>query len=81
MRALEHVIAMDKAQHMLDRDIAVVDLREEGRPVVQIGLDAQNAIRRARGQDQIGPDGKPIEPGTDAAGKSTTKTASRVKKT
>ena len=35
-------------QHMLDRDIAVVDLRQQARPVVRLGLEAQNAIRRAR---------------------------------
>ena len=45
---------------MLDRDIAVVDLRQQQRPVVRLGLEAQNAIRQARGQPELGPDGKPI---------------------
>ena len=69
LRALERIIAMDHAQHMLARDIAVIDLRAESRPVVQIGLEAQNAIRRARGAQEIGPDGKPIQP-EETAGKS-----------
>lgn len=60
LQALERAIAIDRAQHMLDRDIAVVDLRQQQRPVVRLGLEAQNAIRRARGQPELGPDGKPI---------------------
>lgn len=58
--ALERAIAIDRAQHMLDRDLSVVDLRQQQRPVVQLGLEAQNAIRRARGQPELGPDGKAI---------------------
>lgn len=64
--ALERIIALDRAQDLLGRDVALVDLRAEGRPSVRIGLDAQNAVRRARGQLEIGPDGKPIEPEVDA---------------
>ncbi|SMO58009.1 cell division protein FtsQ/DivIB [Paracoccus laeviglucosivorans] len=79
LRAFENVIATDRANDMLKRDITVIDLREQSRPVVQIGLDAQNAIRRARGQQEIGPDGKPIDPATDPAGKN--KTGSSAKKT
>ncbi|WP_017999978.1 cell division protein FtsQ/DivIB [Paracoccus sp. N5] len=60
LQALERAIAIDRAQHMLDRDIAVVDLRQQQRPVVRLGLEAQNAIRHARGQPELGPDGKPI---------------------
>lgn len=72
--ALERAIAIDQAQHMLDRDITVVDLREETRPVVQLGLEAQNAIRRARAQPELGPDGKPI------AAEATAKTSGKSKK-
>ncbi|MFT4012942.1 MAG: cell division protein FtsQ/DivIB [Paracoccus sp. (in: a-proteobacteria)] len=60
LRALERAMAMDKALDMLSRDILAVDLREENRPVLRIGLEAQNAIRRARGEAEIGSDGKPI---------------------
>lgn len=67
LRAFEQVIAMDRAKSMLARDITVVDLREAGRPVVQIGLEAQNAIRRARGQAEMGADGKPIPPEANAS--------------
>ncbi|WP_323010420.1 cell division protein FtsQ/DivIB [Paracoccus sp. (in: a-proteobacteria)] len=73
LQALERVIALDRAQHMLDRDITVVDLRQEARPVVQLGLEAQNAIRQARGQPELGPDGKPLEAGA-TAGKATNTT-------
>ena len=66
LRAFERAMAMDQAQQMLSRDVTVVDLRAEARPVVRIGLDAQNAIRRARGQQEIGPDGKPIPTETTA---------------
>ncbi|SFA55944.1 cell division protein FtsQ [Paracoccus halophilus] len=62
LQALERAIAMDRAQSMLDRDIPVVDLRLSARPVARLGLDAQNAIRRARGQPELGPDGLPIDP-------------------
>ncbi|WP_312524894.1 cell division protein FtsQ/DivIB [Paracoccus sp. (in: a-proteobacteria)] len=65
--ALERVMALDKAQDVLGRDVAIVDMRAEGRPTVRIGLDAQNAVRRARGQPEIGPDGKAIDPETLAA--------------
>ncbi|MDN3712225.1 hypothetical protein QWZ10_11255 [Paracoccus cavernae] len=29
---------------------------------MRIGLDAQNAIRRARGQVELGQDGQPLDP-------------------
>lgn len=76
--ALERIIAIDRAQDVLHRDLAIVDLRAEARPTVRLGLDAQNAIRRARGQAQLGPDGQPIDPEEiagkgKAAGKTTKK--------
>ncbi|WP_347267229.1 cell division protein FtsQ/DivIB [Paracoccus sp. (in: a-proteobacteria)] len=76
LQAFERVIALDRAQAMLDRDITVIDLRQESRPLVRLGPEAQNAIRRARGQPEIGPDGMPIEPEGKTArgsGKSTKK--------
>lgn len=64
LRALEGAIARNQAQAMLDRDITVVDLREDGRATLRLGLEAQNGIRRARGEPELGADGKPIEPAT-----------------
>lgn len=51
--ALEHAIALDKAQDLFGRDLSVFDLRQTGRPVVRLGVDAQNSIRRARGEEEI----------------------------
>ena len=62
LQALERAIALDRAQDMLARDIAVVDLRHAARPVVRLGLEAQNAIRVARGQPELDANGQPIEP-------------------
>ncbi len=62
LQALERAIALDRAQDMLDRDIAVVDLRHTSRPVVRLGLKAQNAIRVARGQPELDANGQPIDP-------------------
>lgn len=59
--ALERAIAIDKAERMLARDIAVIDLRNAARPVVQMRLAAQNTIRVARGEPMLGPDGLPLE--------------------
>lgn len=59
--ALGAAIAMHRAQDLLGRDIRVVDLRNPSRPVLQLGLDAQNTIRTARGMVLLGPDGKPME--------------------
>ncbi|MTH77290.1 cell division protein FtsQ/DivIB [Paracoccus aestuariivivens] len=83
LRALERVVAMDRAQSLLSRDVLVVDLRNSIRPVVQIGLEAQNAIRRARGQVEIGPDGQPLDEKSKASagGKITSKTGTDAKKT
>ena len=62
LQALERAIALDRAQDMLARDIAVVDLRHAARPVVRLGLEAQNAIRVARGQPELDANGQPIKP-------------------
>jgi cell division protein FtsQ len=83
--ALERAIALDRAQNMLDRDIDVIDLREAQRPVVRLGLEAQNAIRRARGQPELDASGQPIQPEPEKAGKSgkpaqTAKTAKKISK-
>lgn len=61
LQALERAIALDRALEMLDRDISVVDLRQKARPVVRMGLEAQNAIRRARGQPELDAEGNPLD--------------------
>ena len=43
--ALERVIALNGADDMFGRDISVVDLRDGSRPLVRMGLGAQNATR------------------------------------
>ena len=60
LTALEAAMAIDRAQDMLGRDIAVVDLRHPSRPVMRLGIDARNTIRQARGEPLLGPDGKVI---------------------
>lgn len=66
--AMEAAIALDRAQDMLGRDIATVDLRNPSRPVLRLGIDARNTIRQARGQPILGPDGKVIPEGKDKEG-------------
>ncbi|WP_295047313.1 cell division protein FtsQ/DivIB [uncultured Paracoccus sp.] len=66
--AMEAAIALDRAQDMLGRDIAVVDLRNPSRPVMRLGIDARNTIRQARGQPVLGPDGKVIPEDDDRKG-------------
>ncbi len=59
--AAEAVIAMDRQQDMLGRDVSVVDLRDPARPVLRLGVDARNTIRVARGQPILGSDGRILE--------------------
>lgn len=66
--AMEAAIALDRAQDMLGRDIAVVDLRNPSRPVMRLGIDARNTIRQARGLPILGPDGKVIPEDEDKEG-------------
>ncbi|MDS9468679.1 cell division protein FtsQ/DivIB [Paracoccus sp. MBLB3053] len=82
LRAFERAMGLDQAQSLLSRDVDVVDLRREARPVLRIGLEAQNAIRRARGQVELGADGKPLDTKTgSAAGAARTDTGTQAKKT
>ena len=60
--------------------MAVVDLRNGDRPIVRMGLTSQNTLRRARGEPEIGADGRIIEPPEDAA-KSAAKKATTKKNT
>lgn len=67
--ALERILAQHRMVDVLGRDVALIDLRTESRATLRMGLDAQNAIRRARGQDELGPDGFPIDAAAAKAAK------------
>jgi cell division protein FtsQ len=45
--ALDRVIALDRAQDMLARDVAVVDMRNANRPTLRMNAEAATALRRA----------------------------------
>lgn len=52
--ALERLIALDKAEDLLARDILTVDLRNEQRPVLRLAPNAMNEHRKALGIDTSG---------------------------
>ncbi|PZQ96867.1 MAG: cell division protein FtsQ [Cereibacter sphaeroides] len=54
VRALERVIALDKAEKLLDRDVVAVDLRNAQRPVLRLSRNALGQLRVARGLVQTG---------------------------
>ncbi|MGJ8623273.1 MAG: cell division protein FtsQ/DivIB [Yoonia sp.] len=45
--ALDRVIALDAAQDMLSRDVAIVDMRNANRPTLRMNEEAATALRRA----------------------------------
>jgi cell division protein FtsQ len=47
--AIERLLALDQAEDMLSRDVAVVDLRVSQRPVLRLAPFALSELRRARG--------------------------------
>lgn len=67
VQALEQGVALHRSHDLLSRDVVAVDLRNGDRPVLRLGLDAQNTLRRARGEPELGPDGRIIEPDDDQA--------------
>ena len=46
--ALDHVIALDRAQDLLARDIVAVDLRDPRRPTLRLSPEAADALHAAR---------------------------------
>lgn len=48
--ALARVIALQQAQQLLDRDIAVVDMRDADRPTLRLGQSALNVMRNVGGE-------------------------------
>jgi len=55
--ALEHVIALDQAEEMLGRDIAVVDMRIPGRPTLRMEGNAVEEFRRIKSLEIGGSNG------------------------
>lgn len=51
VQALERVIALDKAESLLARDVIAVDLRNENRPVLRLAPNAMNVLRAAQGME------------------------------
>jgi len=54
--AIERLIALDKANDLLGRDIFAVDLRTEHRPVLRLAPYAFNQLRQSQGIDTSGSD-------------------------
>lgn len=48
--ALERILALDKAQDLLARDVTVIDFRLKDRPVLRLSPHAAAELRAARGQ-------------------------------
>ena len=69
--ALEWVMAMDKAEALLARDVTAVDLRDPRRPVLRMGIGAQNTLRRAQDLPLLDASGNVIEPDEGAAAAAT----------
>jgi cell division protein FtsQ len=44
--ALNRVMALQQAQDLLARDVAIVDMRNANRPTIKMTGDATNALRR-----------------------------------
>jgi cell division protein FtsQ len=47
--ALERVMALDKAEALLARDVITVDLRNKDRPVLRLAPDAMTNLRASQG--------------------------------
>ncbi len=53
VRALERLLALDKAEDLLNRDILTVDLRNQLRPTLRLAPNALREMRRARGIETV----------------------------
>ena len=53
VRALERLLALDKAEDLLNRDILTVDLRNQQRPTLRLAADALRELRRAQGIETV----------------------------
>jgi cell division protein FtsQ len=54
VRSLERVIALDKAEQLLNRDVLAVDLRNADRPVLRLAPAALVKLREAQGLIETG---------------------------
>ena len=75
LKALERAIAMDQQTGLLDRDVTGIDLRDPNRVAIRLGHDARNAIRHARGEEMLDPEGLPLP---EDAGQITTRAVMEV---
>jgi cell division protein FtsQ len=75
--ALQKVLAIDREDGLLARDVVAVDLRDPARPVLRMGLTAQNTLRRAAGLPELDADGNLIDPEDGAKGGTKTAAATR----
>lgn len=53
VRALERLLALDKAEDILARDLAAIDLRSDARPTLRLTPFALNELRRSQGLDTV----------------------------
>ena len=53
VRALERLLALDRAQDILSRDLLAVDLRIDTRPILRLTPFALNQIRRTQGLETV----------------------------
>lgn len=53
VRALERLLALDKAEDLLKRDILTVDLRNQLRPSLRLAPNALRELRRAQGIETV----------------------------
>lgn len=75
--ALQKVLAIDREDGLLSRDVVAVDMRDPSRPVLRMGLTAQNTLRRAAGLPELDAEGNLIDPEEGAKGGSKTASATR----
>lgn len=50
--AFERVVALNQAQDLLDRDVAVVDMRHPARPTIRMNEQAVAALRQTAGEEE-----------------------------
>ncbi len=53
VRALERLLALDKAEDILARDLAAIDLRNDARPTLRLTPFALTELRRSQGLDTV----------------------------
>ncbi|MDO5369897.1 cell division protein FtsQ/DivIB [Paracoccus sp. (in: a-proteobacteria)] len=75
--ALKRVLAIDREDGLLSRDVVAVDMRDPARPVLRMGLTAQNTLRRAAGLPELDAEGNEIDPEDGAGGGARTASATR----